>query len=281
MRNHSTGRQLAGLALDMTLNAAVATRDRLGGGNIVITILLLAFAGLPFIPAAPLALSLPLSVTFVWLLTGHLTARTKFKMRATLKTLVEHSKGLPILVGVSFLTAALAAVTPHLGALAAGAGVIRVVLSAVVVLAAIVLGVNAGRSTAAHERMTLAEEERLLIGIALGLGVKPEVLLEAFEKRDMTMVVTPSGGVAVMLPESHWNSLADAAKAEAGIEAFLPDFEVTNITLFAGSLTLEPVSVETEAARVNLDVNEGVTKDDVSFDFGEDGDKVERIDFGG
>lgn len=280
MRNHSTGRQLAGLALDMTLNAAVATRDRLGGGNIVITILLLAFAGLPFIPAAPLALSLPLSVTLVWLLTGHLTVRTKFKMRATLKTLVEHSKGLPVLVGVSFLTAALAAVTPHLGALTAGAGVVRMVLSAVAVLAAIALGVNAGRSTAAHERMTLAEEESLLIGIALGLGIKKDTLLEAFENGNMTMVATPSGGVAVMLPEDHWNSLVDAAKAEAGIETFLPEYEVTNITPFTGSLTLELVSVETEAGRVNLKDSGGITKDDVTFDFGEDGDKVERIDFG-
>jgi hypothetical protein len=264
----------------MTLNAAVATRDRLGGGNIVITLLLLVFAGMPFIPTPAFALSLPLAVTLVWLLAGHLTVRTKFEMRATLKTLVEHSKGLPVLVGVSFLTAALAAVTPHLGALTAGAGVVRMVLSAVAVLAAIVLGVKAGRSTAAHERSTLAEEESLLIGIALGLGIKPDVLLEAFENRDMTMAATPSGGVAVMLPESHWNSLVDAAKAEAGIETFLPDFEVTNITPFTGSLTLQPVSVETEAARMNLDVNEGVTKDDVAFDFGEDGDKVERIDFG-
>lgn len=279
MRNHSTGRQLAGLALDMTLNAAVATRDRLGGGNIVITVMLLAFAGLPFIPAAPLALSLPLSVTLVWLLAGHLTVRTKFKMRATLKTLVEHSKGLPVLVGVSFLTAALAAVTPHLGALTAGAGVVRMVLSAVAVLAAIALGVNAGRSTAAHERMTLAEEESLLIGIALGLGIKKDTLLEAFENGNMTMVATPSGGVAVMLPEDHWNSLVDAAKAEAGIETFLPEYEVTNITPFTGSLTLELVSVETEAGRVNLKDSGGITKDDVTFDFGEDGDKVERIDF--
>lgn len=280
MRNNSIGRQIAGRAFNMTLDAAVATRDRLGGGNIVITILLLVFAGMPFIPASAFALSLPLAVTVVWLLTARLVVRTKFKMRAPLKILVEHSRGLPVLAGISFLTAALAAATPYLGALGAGAGVVRMVLSAVLVFAAIVLGVKTGRSTATHERTTLAEEERLLIGIALGLGIKKDALLEAFENRDMSMAATPSGGVAVMLPEDHWNTLVDTAKAEAGIETFLPEFEVTDITPFTGALTLEPVSAQTEAARMNLDVNGGVTKDDVTFDFGEDGDKVERIDFG-
>lgn len=281
MRNNSIGQQIAGRAFNMTLDAAVATRDRLGGGNIVITILLFAFAVMPFIPAPAFALSLPLAVALVWLLTARLVVRTKFKMRAPLKILVEHSRGLPVLAGISFLTAALAAATPYLGALGAGVGVVRMVLSAVLVFAAIVLGVTTGRSTATHERRTLAEEESLLIGIALGLGITPDVLVEAFENRDMTMAATPSGGVAVLLPEKHWNTLVDAAKAEAGIETFLPEFEVTDITPFTGALTLEPVSAQTEAARMNLKRSGGVTKDDVTFDFGEDGDKVERMHFGG
>jgi hypothetical protein len=253
------------------------TQDKLGAGTFWRILLLAVLVGSLFAPSdfanGMAAYTLAFIGPAAWWLTGNIVVRIKHKAIPEFWRTREHAQGVWALFGLCLIAVGVKVLFP-------GPYVLSVVISAVFAVAFIIMGARAALAGVAEAKAEIAREERLVLLIATCLGIRGNVFLERWNDGDVDVEDAYDGGIVVKLPEEFWNTLTDEAKVSASFASFAPEYELGDIELSQGTLVLHPVSAETHARRENLRLNDGVTSEEVTFDFGDAAETVKRVEYG-
>lgn len=274
---HYAAEYSARKAGDAIASVRERTQDKLGAGAVWRIILLVLVVGSLFVPSdfanGMAGYTLLLVVPTAWWLAGNIATRIKHKAIPDSERMRRHSHRMMVVAGLAFIAVGVKMLFPT-------AYVLWVIVSAAFAVAAIAMGTQAALAGVAEAKAEVAREERLVYLIATCLGVRGNTLLERWNDGDVDMSDTYDGGIEVELPEEFWHTLIDEAKVSASFATFAPEYELGDVEPSRGTLVLHPVTAETHARRENLRLNDGVTSEEVTFDFGDAADTVKRVEYG-